>query len=113
MAKELIAVYTGMGYEPRDFFAPFSQFRVLASSTFDEAGDAPLALGTNMVENGILGRPSLHEDIVRGRPTEVDDSLGAYLAAADQQGLAVPTAPGAYPVIKALRVLAAQSAREL
>ena len=79
MAKELIAVYHAMGYEPRDFFAPFSQFRVLAASTFEEAVDATLALGTSMVENGILGRPSLHEDIVRGRPTEVDDSLGAYL----------------------------------
>ena len=80
MAKELIAVYVAMGYEPRDFFAPFSQFRLLAASTFDDAVDATLALGTGMVENGILGRPSLHEDIVRGRPTEVDDSLGAYLA---------------------------------
>jgi 2-dehydropantoate 2-reductase len=106
MAKELIAVYRSMGYEPRDFFAPFSQFRVLAASTFDEAVDATLALGTGMVDGGILGRPSLHEDIVRGRPTEVDDSLGAYLAEADRQGIAAPTARGAYRVIKTLEALA-------
>jgi 2-dehydropantoate 2-reductase len=106
MAKELIAVYRAMGYEPRDFFAPFSQFRLLAASTFEAAVDATLALGTGMVESGILGRPSLHEDVVRGRPTEVDDSLGAYLAEADRRGIAAPTARGAYRVIKALEELA-------
>ena len=106
MAKELVAVYCAMGYEPRDFFAPFSQFRALAAGSFDEAADNALALGTSMVENGVLGRPSLHEDIVRGKPTEVDDSLGAYLAAADQHGIAVPTARGAYRVIKTLEALA-------
>jgi hypothetical protein len=37
-----------------------------------------------------------------GAPTEVDDSLGAYLAEADRQGIAAPTR-GAYRVIKALK----------
>jgi 2-dehydropantoate 2-reductase len=106
MAQELLAVYQGMGYEPVDFFAPFSQFRALASKPFADAVDDVLALGTSMVENGILGRPSLHEDIVNGRPTEVEDSLGTYLAAADDLGIAVPTARGAYRVIKTLEALA-------
>ena len=88
-----------------DFFAPFSQFRALASATFDEAVENALQLGTTMVANGVIGRPSLHEDIVNGRATEVEDSLGTYLAAAEELGIAVPTARGAYRVIKTLEAL--------
>ena len=58
-----------------------------------------------MVANGIIGRPSLHEDILRGRPTEVEDGLGTYLEAADRHHVAVPTARGAYRVIKTLEAL--------
>ena len=105
IATELLAVYRAMGFEPRDFFAPFSQFRALAGATFEEAVDNAHALGTTMVANGIIGRPSLHEDIVRGRPTEVEDGLGTYLAAADRHRVAVPTARGAYRVIKTLEAL--------
>jgi 2-dehydropantoate 2-reductase len=105
IATELLAVYRAMGFEPRDFFAPFSQFRALAGATFAEAVDAAHSLGQAMVANGILGRPSLHEDIVRGRPTEVEDGLGTYLEAADRFGVAVPTARGAYRVIKTLEAL--------
>ena len=105
IATELLAVYLAMGFEPRDFFAPFSQFRALADSTFDEAVDNAFALGTMMVANGVIGRPSLHEDNVRGRPTEVEDGLGTYLRAADAHHVDVPTARGAYRVIKTLEAL--------
>jgi len=105
MATELLAVYRAMGFEPQDFFAPFSQFRALASATFAEAVDNAYNLGTTMVANGIIGRPSLHEDIVRGRPTEVDEGLGMYLDAADRHHVPVPTARGAYRVIKTLEAL--------
>jgi 2-dehydropantoate 2-reductase len=105
IATELLAVYRAMGFEPRDFFAPFSQFRALAGATFEEAVENAYALGTTMVANGIIGRPSLHEDIVRGRPTEVEDGLGTYLEAADRHHVAVPTARGAYRVIKTLEAL--------
>jgi len=105
IATELLAVYRAMGFEPRDFFAPFSQFRALAGATFEEAVDNAYALGTTMVANGIIGRPSLHEDIVQGRPTEVEDGLGTYLEAADRHNVAVPTARGAYRVIKTLEAL--------
>ena len=105
IATELLAVYRAMGFEPRDFFAPFSQFRALAGATFEEAVDNAYALGTTMVANGIIGRPSLHEDIVQGRPTEVEDGLGTYLEAADRHHVAVPTARGAYRVIKTLEAL--------
>ena len=105
IATELLAVYLAMGFEPRDFFAPFSQFRALADATFDEAVDNAYALGTTMVANGVIGRPSLHEDIVRCRPTEVEDGLGTYLRAADAHHVDAPTARGAYRVIKTLEAL--------
>ena len=105
IAKELLAVYCAMGYEPRDFFAPFSQFRGLAAGSFEDAVADTMTLGSTMVANGVLGRPSLHEDVVHGRPTEVDDSLGTYLDAADRHGITVPTARGAYRVIKTLEAL--------
>jgi 2-dehydropantoate 2-reductase len=105
LARELLAVYRALGYEPRDFFAPFSQFRALAAKSYEQAVADALALGRDMVARGILGRPSLHEDIVQGRPTEVDDSLGMFLAAADRLGVEVPTARAAYRVIKTLEEL--------
>ena len=105
IATELLAVYRAMGFEPRDFFAPFSQFRALAGATFEEAVENAYALGTTMVANGVIGRPSLHEDIVRGRPTEVEDGIGTYLRAADAHHVDVPTARGAYRVIKTLEAL--------
>jgi ketopantoate reductase len=42
---------------------------------------------------------------VRGRPTEVEDGLGTYLRAADAHHVDVPTARGAYRVIKTLEAL--------
>jgi 2-dehydropantoate 2-reductase len=105
IAHELVGVYCAMGYEPHDYFAPYAQFRDLAAKSFDQAVLDTLELGRGMVERGVLGRPSLHEDIVRGRPTEVDDSLGRFLGEADRLGVEVPTARGAYRVIKTLEAL--------
>jgi 2-dehydropantoate 2-reductase len=106
IARELLAVYCAMGYEPQDFFAPYAQFRALATKSIADAVRDTLALGAQMVEAGILGRPSLHEDLIHGRRTEVEDSLGVFLAEADRLGVAVPTARGAYRVIKTLEALA-------
>jgi 2-dehydropantoate 2-reductase len=105
IATELLAIYRALGYEPQDFFAPFSAFRRLASASFDDSVVDALALGEAMRVGGIVGRPSLHEDIVRGKPTEVDDSLGVYLDAAARLDVAAPTARGAYRVIKTLEAL--------
>jgi 2-dehydropantoate 2-reductase len=106
IATELLAVYRAMGYEPCDFFAPYSQFRSLGGKPFDAAVDDTLALGAAMIAAGTLGRPPLHDDILRGRPTEVDDSLGHYLATAERCGVPTPTMRGAYRVIKTLEALA-------
>jgi hypothetical protein len=59
-----------------------------------------------MLARGIIGRPSLHEDLVRRRPTELDDCLGAYLQAAERLDVSTPTLTGAYRVIRTLELLA-------
>ena len=76
IARELLAVYRAMGFEPRDFFAPFSRFPRARRRQLRRGRRQPSCARPTMVANGIIGRPSLHEDIVQGRPTEVEDGLG-------------------------------------
>ncbi|HEV8299224.1 MAG TPA: 2-dehydropantoate 2-reductase N-terminal domain-containing protein [Acidimicrobiales bacterium] len=106
LVTELLAVYRALGYEPQDFFAPFSAFRRAGSVSFEDAVQDTLALGADMLARGIIGRPSLHEDLVRRRPTELDDCLGAYLQAAERLDVSTPTLTGAYRVIRTLELLA-------
>jgi ketopantoate reductase len=61
-----------------------------------------MQLGATMREQGYVGRPSLHDDLLRGRETEVDFSIGAFLAAAAEQDRDVPTVRAAYRIIKSL-----------
>jgi 2-dehydropantoate 2-reductase len=102
LATELFAVYRAMGFEPRDFFAPFSQFQRFGSSTFEERVDQVMELGSGMRAQGFVGRPSLHDDLLRGRETEVDYSIGAYLDEAEKYDTGVPTVRAAYRIIKSL-----------
>jgi 2-dehydropantoate 2-reductase len=102
LATELLAVYRAKGYEPNDFFAPFSRFRELANASFDDAVTQAMELGRDMREKGFIGRPSLHDDLLRGRATEVDDCVGAYLDAAAEHGVNVPTVRAAHRVITSL-----------
>ena len=110
LVSELLAVYMKLGYEPQDFFAPFAAFRRTAMLDFDDAVGDALALGADMVARGIGGRPSLHEDLIRSKPTEVDECLGAYIRVADRLGVAVPTVRGAYRVIRTLESLTKEHA---
>jgi len=105
LARELLAVYRAMGYEPRDFFAPYARFRELAAQDFEAAVEAAQALGRQMCERGVVGRHSLHEDLVQGRPTEVDELLLPWIERAEALGLALPTARAAYRTIRTLERL--------
>ncbi len=107
IARELLAVYRARGYEPRDFFHPYSRFRELAGWTFEEAVAGMRAQGQRMLEIGAVGRPSLHVDLMRGRPTEVEFVLGPFLAEAERLGLEIPTARAAYRIIRTLEQLLA------
>ena len=105
IAKELIAVYRGLGYAPQDFFHPYSRFRELEQWRFEEAVEGMRAQGQRMLEIGAVGRPSLHVDLMRGRPTEVDWVIKPFLDEADRLGLAIPTARAAYRIIRTLEAL--------
>jgi 2-dehydropantoate 2-reductase len=102
IARELLAVYESLGYEPQDFFAPYSRFRELARESDEQAVAALRAQGQRMLEAGVIGRPSLHVDLMRGRPTEVEYCLGPFLAQAERAGIAVPTARASYRIIRTL-----------
>lgn len=107
IAQELLAVYRALGYEPRDFFHPYSRFRELASWSFEEAVAGMRAQGQRMLDIGAVGRPSLHVDLMRGRPTEVEFVLGPFLAKAERLGIAIPSARAAYRIIRTLEQLLA------
>jgi 2-dehydropantoate 2-reductase len=102
IARELLAVYRSLGYEPQDFFAPYSRFRELARESDEQAVEALRAQGQRMLEAGVIGRPSLHVDLMRGRPTEVEYCLGPFLAQAERAGISVPTARASYRIIRTL-----------
>jgi 2-dehydropantoate 2-reductase len=102
IARELLAVYESLGYEPQDFFAPYSRFRELARESDEQAVEALRAQGQRMLEAGVIGRPSLHVDLMRGRPTEVEFCLGPFLAQAERAGIPVPTARASYRIIRTL-----------
>jgi 2-dehydropantoate 2-reductase len=102
LTRELLAVYRAMGYEPADYYAPYSRFRAFHSWTFDQAVTEMSALGRSMVDQGLFGRPSLHEDLRHGRPTEIEQSVGTWLRKAEQLGLEVPTAYALYRIVKSL-----------
>jgi 2-dehydropantoate 2-reductase len=53
-----------------------------------------------MREKGSTGHPSMYEDVLRRRKTEVDFMLGPYVAAAEELGMDVPTLRVAYQIIK-------------
>jgi 2-dehydropantoate 2-reductase len=107
IAREMLAVYRSLGYEPQDFFAPYSRFRALEGEGFEEAVEAMRAQGRRMLEAGVIGRPSLHVDLMRGRPTEVEHCLAPFLTQAERAGLAVPTVRAGYRIIRTLEQMLA------
>jgi 2-dehydropantoate 2-reductase len=102
IATELLGVYAALGFEPVDYYTPFSQFRNFRQWTFGETVEQLMQLGHTMEQQGLRGRTSLHEDLLRGRETELDFCVGAYLAEAERLGISVPTVQGAYRVVKAV-----------
>jgi 2-dehydropantoate 2-reductase len=107
IAREGLAVYRSLGYEPQDFFSPYSRFRELESQSFEEAVESTRALGRRMLDAGVIGRPSLHVDLMRGRASEVEYCLGPFLAQAERERIAVPTLRAGYRIIRSLEQMLA------
>ncbi len=101
LAKDLLGgVYRAKGYEPMNFFAPLSRLKELDALPTADAIEFVIGQGRVMREKGNSGHPSMYEDVLRRRKTEVDFMLAPYLAAAQELGMDVPTLRVAYQIIK-------------
>jgi len=103
IAKEFLAVYRALGYTPQNFYAPTSWLRELDAASFEDAVKIGLGKGEHFIKVGQRGvRTSMHEDVLAGRKCEVDEVIWPLIEAANRLGIPVPTAMGAYRVIKTL-----------
>lgn len=103
IAKELLAVYHALGYTPQNFYAPASRLREIDAASFEDAVQAGMAMGANLRKSGQKGvRTSMHEDVLAGRVSEVEEVIGPLIAAAVRLGVPVPTVTGAYRTIRTL-----------
>ncbi len=102
LAKELLTVYRAMGYEPQNFYAPLSRLKELDAYQTAEAIEFVIGQGKVLREQGRTGHPSMYEDVLRRRKTEVDFMLAPYLTAAQKLGIDVPTLQTAYRIIKTI-----------
>ena len=103
VGREAISVYKAMGYTPQNFYAPVSKLKELdQAGDFDAAVDMMMALGKGMKAQGYAGRTSMHEDVLRGKKTEVDWIIKPILDKARELNVPVPTLTAAYRIIKTL-----------
>nr|ART38585.1 G64 [uncultured bacterium] len=100
LAKDMLRVYGAMGYTPQNFYAPMSQFKELNELDFEGGVAMMMKLGERLKQQGMKGRTSMHEDVIRGKKTEVDFLLKPFLDKAAELGLQVPVLETAYRIIK-------------
>jgi 2-dehydropantoate 2-reductase len=105
LATELLAIYRSLGFEPQDFYAPYSRYRELGGWSFEEAVEQIVAQGESMKAAGLTGRTSMHEDVLRGRRTEAPEILGPFLEQADAAGLESPTLRAVHRVVMTVDAL--------
>jgi 2-dehydropantoate 2-reductase len=110
LAQELLAIYRGLGFAPADYFAPYAQFRQLAAEDTESSVERAMALGASMADAGVRGRPSMHDDLLRHRATEVDESIGEFVRAAERLGIATPALLAAYRIIRGFECLVTEEA---
>jgi 2-dehydropantoate 2-reductase len=102
LATELSSIYRTLGFEPQDFYAPYSRYRELSSWSFEEAVAQIVAQGESMKAAGLTGRTSMHEDVLNGRHTEAPEILGPFIEQADTTGLPVPTLRAVHRIVMAI-----------
>jgi 2-dehydropantoate 2-reductase len=100
LATELLAVYHGLGFTPGDYFAPYAQFRQLAAEDSESSVARAMQLGRSMAADGIRARPSMHDDLLRHRATEVEESIGEFIRAASRLKIPTPTLLAAYRIAR-------------
>jgi 2-dehydropantoate 2-reductase len=102
LTKELLSVYKGLGYEPQNFFAPFSRLKEIDSMSFEDAVQTMIGVGAYMEANNMRSRTSMHDDLLRGRKTEAEDIFRPFIDTAAELGLAIPTVTAVYRVMTVL-----------
>ncbi len=100
LAKDMLRVYGAMGYTPQNFYAPMSQFKELNELDFEGGVAMMMKLGERLKQQGMRGRTSMHEDVIRGKKTEVDFLLKPFLDKAAELGLQVPVLETVYRIVK-------------
>ena len=110
LAHELLAVHRALGFTPRDYFEPYAQFRALATEDAESSVQRAMQLGRSMAEKAVRGRPSMHDDLLRHRRTEVDESIGEFVRAAARLGVAAPVLLAAYRIIRGYEALVTEEA---
>jgi 2-dehydropantoate 2-reductase len=100
LATEILSVYTSMGYEPQNFFAPMSWNKQINEMDREQAIAFFQQIGKGMLEAGQKVRSSMHIDVLNGRITEIDYILGPYIAKAKESGISIPVAEYAYRIIQ-------------
>lgn len=106
VAKEVLSVYTALGYRPQNFFAPLSRLVELDSLGFDDAVAMVMdQMGASPDGPRPASAPSLFVDLNRHRKTEVDYMLGPFVDEARRRSLDVAVLEGAYRVLRSLNTL--------
>jgi 2-dehydropantoate 2-reductase len=104
LARDFLKVYKGMGYTPQNYYAPMGQFKEFDELPFDKAVEVMQGVGRHFraraKESGVEGRTSMHEDLARGRKTEVDIILKPYIDKAKELGIEVPVLTTVYRIVK-------------
>jgi 2-dehydropantoate 2-reductase len=101
LTRECAAVAAAEGVTIGDY-AGFNP-RTLATLPLAEATASVVARGRALEEQGLTAmRISMLQDLLRGRPTEVEATLGEVVRRAAARGVAVPYTRFAYGVIRGL-----------
>lgn len=102
LTKELLSVYKGLGYEPQNFFAPFSRLKEIDSMAFEDAVQSSIGVGAYMQANSMQSRTSMHDDLLRGRKMEAEEIFLPFIDKASEMGLSIPTVTAVHRVATVL-----------
>ncbi len=99
LTRECAAVARAEGVELADYAA--YNPRTLATAPRAEAVASVIARGATMEANGLTEmRISMLQDLLRGRPTEVEETLGYVVRQAAALGVPVPLTRFAYGIVR-------------
>jgi 2-dehydropantoate 2-reductase len=107
IATEVLAVFGGLGFTPRNYFAPGTHLCELAALGPAEALAFVINFARQLDERSRgAARLTIQRDLISGRRTEAAQIIVPFLSAADRLGLPTPTLTAAYRVIATLESLA-------